>query len=50
LKNNIELGAKRWVLRLKFNKNTKARILATNIIKTFRCRLSFNLTDDAISL
>jgi len=27
--------SKRWVLRLKFNKNTKARKLATNI-KTFR--------------
>jgi len=53
------LGPKRWVLRLKFNKNIKARTLATNIIKTFRYRLipspssvklKLNLTDDAISL
>jgi len=31
-------GAKRWVLRLKFNKNIKARTLAAKIIETFRYR------------
>jgi len=48
---SIRLGAKRWVFRLKFNENTKARTLAANIIKTIRYRFiaSSVSIDDAIA-
>jgi len=35
----LEVKRQTWVFRLKFNKSTKARTLAINIIKTFRYRL-----------
>jgi len=38
-RNAYILRAKRWAFRLKFNKNTTARTLATNIFKTFYYRL-----------